>query len=39
MKAASLIKKVRFVIVDGHHCFNALKELQKEKFPGLPKLV
>jgi hypothetical protein len=39
IKASSLIKQVRFVIVDGYHRFNALKELQKEKFAGLPKLV
>jgi hypothetical protein len=38
-KAATLIRRVRYVIVDGHHRFNALKELHKEGFPNLPKLV
>jgi hypothetical protein len=38
-KAANLIKHVRFVIVDGHHRFNALKELCNQGIPNIPKLV
>jgi hypothetical protein len=38
-KAATLIKHVRFVVVDGHHRFNALKELEQQKQANVPKLV
>jgi hypothetical protein len=38
-KAANLIKHVRFVIVDGHHRYNALRELSNQGIPNIPKLV